>query len=601
MKFRFLLLGLLLFSVSCSLNESLVLDNNIDVFTNELFFATINEQPDSDTKVYSDNQLRIYWNENDRISIFSKNTYNQQYCFLGQNGDNAGSFRRMSSDESITGSELDKSYAVYPYKEENMIDYQGVITTSIPSVQYFKEFSFGIGANTMVSSTDDYVLRFKNLGGYLSLKFFGEGVSVSSITLKSNNGELISGKCTVSLSNGIPVSSLVIDDASDEVTLDFDTSYVLPANEDDAVIVIIVLHPVSLIGGFTVTVNSFDGGVFEKSWNKPVEIARSSITRMGALEVVPEYIQPKNNVIYYTTSDGEIITPYSTDVFGANIVSNEYVNDRGVLTFDGDVSSIGDYAFFDRQSLTSITIPASVTRLGLYAFKYCDNLMSITSYAVTPPDGKSNMFDYTNECPIYVPGESVLSYRHYESGWFNYAFRIQAIGNESGKINGHPYVDMGNGLYWATMNLGANEPGDSGDFYAWGEITPKYRYNESTYNFDYDFEDAATENWGGSWRLPTVSEWTTFFDLDQYRWDWNKNYPPGCIITNIETGHSIFLPNTGYYKDNSVYDYNYGWYWSSSTSENNNDAVAQHFAQGEYGGTRVEPRYLGLAIRPVSD
>lgn len=47
-----------------------------------------------------------------------------------------------------------------------------------------------------------------------------------------------------------------------------------------------------------------------------------------------------NNTIYYTTSDETICTPYSD--FGANIVSNTYSNGQGVITFDGDVTSIGE-------------------------------------------------------------------------------------------------------------------------------------------------------------------------------------------------------------------------------------------------------------------
>ena len=44
-----------------------------------------------------------------------------------------------------------------------------------------------------------------------------------------------------------------------------------------------------------------------------------------------------NNVITYTSSDGNIVTPHSTTGFGANIVSNTYTNGVGIIVFDGDV------------------------------------------------------------------------------------------------------------------------------------------------------------------------------------------------------------------------------------------------------------------------
>ncbi len=51
----------------------------------------------------------------------------------------------------------------------------------------------------------------------------------------------------------------------------------------------------------------------------------------------------------------------------------------------------------------------------------------------------------------------------------------------SGTINGHEWVDLGlpSGLKWATCNVGATNPWDYGDYYAWGETTTK-----STYTID---------------------------------------------------------------------------------------------------------------------
>ncbi|MBQ2417498.1 MAG: leucine-rich repeat domain-containing protein, partial [Alistipes sp.] len=87
---------------------------------------------------------------------------------------------------------------------------------------------------------------------------------------------------------------------------------------------------------------------------------------------------PANCQILYTSTDGNVVTPYATDVFGANIVSNTYENGQGVITFDGEVTTIGPNAFWTRVNLASITLPQSVTSIGYYAFQGCTNLRNIT-------------------------------------------------------------------------------------------------------------------------------------------------------------------------------------------------------------------------------
>ena len=150
------------------------------------------------------------------------------------------------------------------------------------------------------------------------------------------------------------------------------------------------------------------------------------------------------NKIAYTSSDGKIVVPYQTAAFGAKIVSNVYENGKGVITFDGDVTSIGYYAFSDCDALKSVTIPDSVTTIELHAFYDCDALQSITipnsvtsigSYtfygcdaltnvyckATTPPNQDSAFKNTHNLINIYVPSSSVNAYK---SAWVEYADKI---------------------------------------------------------------------------------------------------------------------------------------------------------------------------------
>ena len=41
-----------------------------------------------------------------------------------------------------------------------------------------------------------------------------------------------------------------------------------------------------------------------------------------------------NNEIWYTSSDGKVVTPNKSDAFGASIISNTYSNGKGVIKFD---------------------------------------------------------------------------------------------------------------------------------------------------------------------------------------------------------------------------------------------------------------------------
>ena len=124
-------------------------------------------------------------------------------------------------------------------------------------------------------------------------------------------------------------------------------------------------------------------------------------------------------VIKYTSTDGNIVTPYATDVFGANIVSNIYENGVGTITFDGPVTSIGEEAFRQCSSIASITIPKSVTSIGQFAFGFCSSLTSITipenvtsivrgtfqgcsSIVSIVVDNNNTMYDSRNDCNAII-------------------------------------------------------------------------------------------------------------------------------------------------------------------------------------------------------
>ena len=84
-----------------------------------------------------------------------------------------------------------------------------------------------------------------------------------------------------------------------------------------------------------------------------------------------------NDQIWYTTTDGKICTPTTTDGFGANIIDNKYTNGKGIVYFDSDVTTIPLRAFVELTNLSSVTLPNSIVELQELAFDACTALENI--------------------------------------------------------------------------------------------------------------------------------------------------------------------------------------------------------------------------------
>ena len=134
------------------------------------------------------------------------------------------------------------------------------------------------------------------------------------------------------------------------------------------------------------------------------------------------------SAFYHCTGLTSLTIPNSVTVINSSVF--ESCISLTTITIPSGVTSIGNRAFFDCRSLTSITIPSGVTGIYNACFYGCSALQSFTCLATTPPSSNSNNFlNDTNNCPIYVPAESVETYKN-DSKWSTYASRIQAIPSE---------------------------------------------------------------------------------------------------------------------------------------------------------------------------
>lgn len=207
-----------------------------------------------------------------------------------------------------------------------------------------------------------------------------------------------------------------------------------------------------------------------------------------------------------------------------------------------------------------------------------------------------------------------------------------------GTCTGHEYVDLNlpSGILWATCNVGATSPEDYGNYFAWGETTPKTIYNWNTYkyrngNTEFDVwqnnynltkycsyydngyngftdnltvlqpeDDAATANWGSDWRMPTQEDWQELYQNTTSTWA-IRNGVKGRLFTSSD-GKGLFLPAAGYYWGDELGDIDdspYGSYWSSSLCTGN-PAGAWYFSfSSGHCSMKNHVRSVGFTVRSV--
>ncbi|MBE6343809.1 MAG: DUF1566 domain-containing protein [Lentimicrobiaceae bacterium] len=182
----------------------------------------------------------------------------------------------------------------------------------------------------------------------------------------------------------------------------------------------------------------------------------------------------------------------------------------------------------------------------------------------------------------------------------------------TGTTNGHEWVDLGlpSGLKWATCNVGASSPEDYGDYFAWGETSPKAEYiweNSVTYgeqmsdisgNAQYD---AATANWGGSWRMPTKEQMEEL--VEHCEWEWTQvNGVNGAKVIG-PNGSCIFLPAAGLRFGTSLgNDGDNGYYWSSTPYFNDyNNFNFAYYLNFDDGYENYYYRDYGMPVRPITE
>ena len=427
---------------------------------------------DDETRIQLNEAQKTVWTNGDLVSVFYRSNANQQWQYTGETGARTADLTRVNAGEATK--ETQRVVVVYPYNANYYFNTETYnVQASLPATQTYLKDSYGLDGNIMISQSEYNNISLKNVCGWLKLQLTGNGEQVKSITVRGNNGEQVAGELYINSADATATLASDMGDVTEdegenaggaggnlvfedtvlkEVTLNC-VDGTSPTEKGvtlgaEATSFFIALPPQTFTKGLTVEITAIDGSAMTQSTDKEVVIERNHIKPITAFTF--KATKPANNEIWYTATAK--VEPYDKTVFGATYVSNEWDSEtgKGVITFEGDVTKIGYYAFYNR-SITSVTIPDSVTTIGESAFRqcysltivtignsvttiggsafrYCESLKTVYCKPTTPPTGGSSMFDdNASGRSIYVPAsddDSIINAYKAKQYWRDYADSI---------------------------------------------------------------------------------------------------------------------------------------------------------------------------------
>ena len=213
--------------------------------------------------------------------------------------------------------------------------------------------------------------------------------------------------------------------------------------------------------------------------------------------------------------------------------------------------------------------------------------------------------------------------RNAENRFYGYPIRpVTKKTSENSAMSIPDPVDLGLSVMWAPYNVGASSPEKTGYYYAWAETSPKMSYSYSTYKWagsnKYNtnvsssnvtslknielVDDPANVNWGGDWRMPTITELDELWNnCDCYVEDYNG--VSGFTMTSRINGNSIFIPASGVKQDANVVGKGFYCYMFASDLYFYNGSDGYYYSYWTNNDSKVDSftRYTGVIVRPVYD
>ena len=180
-----------------------------------------------------------------------------------------------------------------------------------------------------------------------------------------------------------------------------------------------------------------------------------------------------------------------------------------------------------------------------------------------------------------------------------------------GEVLPYKGIDLNLSVKWSSINFGVDSYSDLGGLYLWGDVNdsgvvPNYSA-PNLYNISGTEYDIIRANWGESWRIPNMNEFSELVNNCQ----WSRATINGVVGMRVTgtNGNSIFLPNTGYgipvsgpigQTERILTDNAYYWVGESFLSDGERFGYALHinnFTPLLNYGWNVN--FMKMAIRPV--
>lgn len=337
----------------------------------------------------------------------------------------------------------------------------------------------------------------------------------------------------------------------------------------------------------------------------------------------------KQDVAIATVANSAFLQQTANNIVAVNVETASLLN---LTLYSANGTVVARYANAVSAGQYTFQVGASA---GVYVLVASANAQTASLKLSLQENAQAGIFEVATAEPVAFlkSADDVITFNEGEEFEFTGYYKKQTDVKTSAIIKDEEiifafeeekYVDLGLSVKWATCNIGANKPEECGDYYAWGETTPKNSYTWGSYKYGYTYntlitltkycndsnygsvdnkktldkdDDVAYTILGENWRMPTDAEWTELMTLCKWI-DTTINGMKGFKVV-ADNGNSIFLPSAGYRND-QLYQNGYaGNYWSNS-----NVGYAPYYAWQVYfdSGTKKkydQYRYDGLSVRPV--
>ena len=354
------------------------------------------------------------------------------------------------------------------------------------------------------------------------------------------------------------------------------------------------------------------------SYEGQTQTGNNSTAHLGAYDFMAAGVStPAHGAVAFDMQHMGALVRLQTDLGEAKILTNVSIASSG-----NEFTTAGTIDLTAVNPQITATATSNTLNIPLNNFTVADDETTTIYLMLAPVNlfGETLEITFSDEVGEYIKFD--VEGKNFVAGKA-YAYTL----TDGEKINTITYnaVDLGlsSGTLWADRNVGADSPEAYGDYFAWGEVTPKTEYDWSTYKWcngddfsqtkyctDSSFgtidgkitleleDDAAYVNMGSYWRMPTTTEQREL--INNCTWTWTtQNGVNGYKVTG-PNGNSIFLPVAGYRFSGGLDGAgSYGFYWSSSLN-GSSPSYAYHLFFRSYGYYWDNYyRYYGLSVRAV--